>query len=116
MVTPEILRDPAANELYNRLGGNPNLAIKESDVTFKLSRLENGTGLAEMGLAQTRLKEPQVPQYPTVNDIIESNKVALREGRDRHPHKLVVTKKGLESIIKDAQNREKKGLEYQPPS
>lgn len=43
LVTPEILRDPTANQLYNNLRTNPNKAIKEGDVTFKLSRLENGT-------------------------------------------------------------------------
>jgi hypothetical protein len=43
MVTPEILRDPTANQLYNSLRTNPNKAIKEGDVTFKLSKLENGT-------------------------------------------------------------------------
>jgi hypothetical protein len=43
MVTQEVLRDPTANQLYNNLQMNPNKAIKEGDITFKLSKLENGT-------------------------------------------------------------------------
>jgi hypothetical protein len=43
LVTPELLRSPAANQLYNNLRMNPNRAIKEGDITFKLSKLENGT-------------------------------------------------------------------------
>lgn len=54
-----------------------------------------------------------MPLYPTVEDIIEANKVALKKGRDKHPHKLVVKREALQNILNQVKNEEKRGLEYQ---
>ena len=43
LVTPDLLRVPLANELYNRLRSDPNFNFKMGEVTFKLSRNAEGT-------------------------------------------------------------------------
>lgn len=51
--------------------------------------------------------------YPTVEDIVDSNKIALRLTLDKHPHKLRGSLDGLQHKIDEIKNSEAIGLTYQ---
>jgi prophage maintenance system killer protein len=51
--------------------------------------------------------------YPTATEVIEANKIALNVTRDKHPHKLTGSAKGIQHLIDDIGRDEKKGLTYQ---
>jgi len=51
--------------------------------------------------------------YPTVDDIIDANKVALLKGRDKHPHKLLGARRGIQGLINGIIDNEGFGLTYQ---
>ncbi len=51
--------------------------------------------------------------YPTPDDIIEINKLALEESKDKHPHRLRATRQGLQSLIGHVRKDELFGLTYQ---
>lgn len=51
--------------------------------------------------------------YPTANEVIEANKIALKMTRDKHPHKLTGSAKGTQHLIDDIGRDESKGLTYQ---
>jgi prophage maintenance system killer protein len=51
--------------------------------------------------------------YPTVEDVIESNKIALRVTLDRKPHKLLGRPEGIQAKIDGIRRLERKGITYQ---
>lgn len=51
--------------------------------------------------------------YPTVDDIIEVNKLALEESQDKHPHRLRRSRESLQSTIDRVKEEEGRGLTYQ---
>jgi prophage maintenance system killer protein len=51
--------------------------------------------------------------YPSVDDIIDTNKVALIKGNDRHPHRLRGTRQAIQSVIRRVIAAESRGLPYQ---
>jgi len=51
--------------------------------------------------------------YPSVDDIVCLNILALDMTGDRHPHKLLGSRKGIKSIIDAVRQEEDRGLAYQ---
>lgn len=51
--------------------------------------------------------------YPSVDDVIDANIIALDVSGDKHPHRLSVSRKAIESIIDGVRAEEHKGLTYQ---
>jgi prophage maintenance system killer protein len=51
--------------------------------------------------------------YPTPDDIILLDRLALRESRDKHPFKLLGTREGLQSMIDRIKEVERMGLSFQ---
>lgn len=51
--------------------------------------------------------------YPSVDDVIDANIIALDLTGDRHPHRLRVSRNGIQSIIDRVKGEEDKGLTYQ---
>jgi len=51
--------------------------------------------------------------YPSVEDIICLNMLALDLSDDKHPHKLLVSPKGIQAILNKVIREEEKGLTYQ---
>ncbi|MGA3297399.1 MAG: Fic family protein [Candidatus Bathyarchaeia archaeon] len=51
--------------------------------------------------------------YPTPEDIILLNRLALEESLDKHPVKLLGRRDGLQSMIEKIKRAERKGLTFQ---
>lgn len=51
--------------------------------------------------------------YPTATEVIEANKIALTLTKDKHPHKLRGSARGIQSLIDDIKKSEDGGLTYQ---
>lgn len=51
--------------------------------------------------------------YPTATEIVEANKIALAVTKDKHPHKLRGSARGIQNLIDDIKKSEDKGLTYQ---
>jgi hypothetical protein len=51
--------------------------------------------------------------YPTVDDLIEINILVLDLTRDKHPHKLRGSRKGLQNLIETMAGEESRGLKFQ---
>jgi prophage maintenance system killer protein len=47
--------------------------------------------------------------YPSVEDIIDANIIALDMSTDKHPHKLLVTPRAIQSVIDRVIETENKG-------
>ena len=51
--------------------------------------------------------------YPTVDDAIEVNKLALEESKDKHPHRLRRSRESLQGVVDRVKEDEWHGLTYQ---
>ena len=51
--------------------------------------------------------------YPTVDDVICTNIQVLDLTGDKHPHKLLGSRKGIQTVIDRVKQAEEKGLTYQ---
>ena len=51
--------------------------------------------------------------YPSTDDIVDTNKMILLKGHDKHPHRLRGTRQGIQSLINRVMAAESRGLSYQ---
>jgi prophage maintenance system killer protein len=51
--------------------------------------------------------------YPSVDDLIDINIMCLDLTRDKHPHKLRGSRKGLQSVLEAMAREEPRGLTFQ---
>jgi hypothetical protein len=51
--------------------------------------------------------------YPSVDDIADINITALDIGRDKHPHRLLYPRSGVQAVIDRVRASEDRGLNYQ---
>jgi len=51
--------------------------------------------------------------YPSVDDVVCANNIAIDLGNDRHPPKLLGSRKGIQAIIDRVKEAENRGLMYQ---
>jgi death-on-curing family protein len=52
-------------------------------------------------------------RYPTVDELIETNKIVLRVTRDKKPHRLLAMREGIQAKIDETRGFEHLGITYQ---
>lgn len=51
--------------------------------------------------------------YPSVDDVVYSNFIALSFGDDKHPHRLRRSRESIQAVLDQVARAESKGLTYQ---
>jgi prophage maintenance system killer protein len=60
-----------------------------------------------------RLRQRAMVWYPSVDDVVYSNLVAISLGNDRHPHRLRRSRKSIQAVLDCITEVEDKGLVYE---